>query len=140
MKKYFNENKKIIIGSLISIVLLILVLSIILIVNVNKESKIDTFKNTLLATIEQAKKLKVDEYELVTFPDTKEIISKDKKIKLSTGKKYNELNKGYIIIYDDGSYAFKLSNGLYCASKTFADIDINIDISGECEDYEVEYK
>ncbi len=141
MKKYIEENKKLLIYTGIILVLLIVVLTIVLVVSTRKpETSVDRFENTILATIEQAKKLEVKNYALIRFPDENEVISKNKKIQLSTGKKYEEFTKGFIIIYEDGNYSFKLSDGIYCATKNYEDTEINIDLSGECEDYDVLYK
>ena len=140
MKKWFKENKKLLLYSGLSILALVIVLTIILVINMNEESTLDKFQNTIVGTIEKVKSLEVEDYKLVNFPDTENIVSKDKKIKVSTGKKYDEFKEGYIIIYKDGKYAFKLTNGVYCATKDYDDDEINIDVSSECEDYEIEYK
>ncbi len=120
---------------------LILVLTIILLVFTKKrETSVDKFENSVLAAIEQVKKLEVKNYALVRFPDENEIVSKNNKIKLSTGKEYDSFTKGFIIIYEDGEYAFKVSNDLYCATKDYQDTEINLTLYGECEDYSIQYK
>ena len=140
MKRWINDNKKLLLYTGLSVIVLIIVLTIILVININKESKLDVFKNTIIGTIEHVKELEVEDYKLINFPDTESIISNNQKIALSNGKKYNEFTKGYVLVYKDGKYSFKLTNGIYCATKTFDDEEINIDVSGECEEYEVEYK
>ena len=140
MKKWIKDNKKLLLYSGLSIIVLIVVLTVILVISMNEESTLSKFQNAIVGSIEKAKSLEVEEYKLINFPDTEEVISKSKKIKISTGKKYDEFKEGYIIIYKDGKYAFKLTNGVYCATKGYDDDEINIDVSGVCEDYEVEYK
>ena len=141
MKKFIKENKNLLIVTGSILLALIVILTIVLLVFTNKnETSVDKFKNTILAAIEQVKKLEIKNYELINFPDENEIISRNNKIKLSTGKEYDSFTKGFIIIYEDGEYAFKLTNNSYCATKDFIDTEISIDLSGECEDYDVYYK
>lgn len=142
MKKYIKNNKKKILNATLSLVVIVIILSLILCYYINKETDVDKFKNTVVAVIEniQSLDLKDNEYTLINFPDEKEIITKNGKIKSSTNKKYLEFTKGYIIIYDNNNYAFKLSNGSYCATKDYNDLNVNIDLYAECENYDVEYK
>ena len=141
MKKFIKENKNLLIVTGSILVVLIIVLTIILLVSTKKkETSVDKFENTILAAIEQVKKLEVKNYALINFPDENEIITKNNKLKQSNGKEYKQFSKGFIIIYEDGEYAFKVSNNSYCATKDFTDTEISIDLSGECEDYDVYYK
>lgn len=142
MKEYIKENKKLVRNAIISLFAIIIIMIIFLYFNINNESDVDKFNNTVIATIENVKNLdlKDKDYILIKFPDKKQVISKNGKIKSSTNKKYNEFEKGYIIIYQDGSYSFKLSNGSYCAIKEYNKDNINIDLYEECEDYIIEYK
>ena len=124
-----------------NISLIIIVLLGILIVYSNKETELEKFNNTVLGVIENIKDIDIkDEYKLINFPDKENVITKNGKIKRISGKKYNEFEKGYILVYKDKTYSFKLSNGKYCASKKLTDSSINIDIFTECENYDVEYK
>lgn len=137
-KEIFTKNR--LIGASLSLLILIIVLIVILIVNNNKETAIEKFNNAILATIESIKKLEIkNEYLLINFPDKENLISKNGKLQRNNKKKYNEFNKGYVIIYKDGSYSFKVSNNHYCASKGYDDTTIDVDMSAECENYDVEY-
>src|SRR5574344_399764 len=142
MKKYFEENRKLLLNALLSIIVIVLILTIILFFYANRETEVEKFNNTLIATIEKTKELELSkkEYILVEFPDKENIISINGKVSSMSGKKYNNFTKGYIIIYKDKSYAFKLSNGKYCATKTYNETKLSVDIYGECEDYDIEYK
>lgn len=141
MKKYVEENKKMLLNAALSIVVIILILSIALFMHVNKESDTEKFNNMVLAVIENIKKQDItDEYILVEFPDKEEIVSKNGKLISSTGKKYKSFTEGYIIRYKDESYAFKLSNGSYCAYKNYNETKVNIDLENVCENFEIEYK
>lgn len=141
LKKYITDNKKLLLGALLSIVIIILILTIILYKKSKEETEVESFTNTVTAVLEQAKLLDVkEEYTLVKFPDKKGIISNKGKIKKSNNKKYKEFTDGYIIIYKDNSIGFKLSNGKYCATKTFLDNSVSIELYGPCENYDVEYK
>lgn len=140
MKKYIEENKKLLVITGSILLLLIIVLTVILLSIKKNETSVDKFENSIIAAIEQVKNLEVTNYALVRFPDENEIITKNNKIKLSTGKEYDSFTKGFIIIYEDGEYAFKLSNNLYCATKDYQDTEVNLTLYGECEDYSIQYK
>lgn len=142
MREYFKENRKLLLNALLSIIVIVLILTIILFFYVNRETDVEKFNNTLIATIEKVKELNLDkkEYILVEFPDKENIISKSGKVTSMSKKKYDNFTKGYIIIYKDENYALKLSNGKYCATKNFNESSINVDIYAECENYDIEYK
>lgn len=141
MKKYIEENKRRLLNALLSIIVLILILTIVLFNASKKETNLDYFNNTVVAAIEKIKRLDVkDKFVLVEFPDKEKIISKNGKIAKSDNKKYKEFTKGYIIVYKDGTYAFRLTDGNYCASKDYNDTSVDIQVYGECEDYTIEYK
>ena len=141
MKKYLKENKNLLINAALSIVIIILILTIILVIYANRETTYDKFSNTLLAAIENIKLMELEEdYVLIKFPDKKEIISKNGMIKKYKGKKYEEFKDGYIVIYKDGSYSLKVSNGIYCAYKGYDEESITIDMDNPCNSYEIEYK
>lgn len=142
MVEYIKENKKTVRNAIMLLIAIIIIMMIVLYFNINNESSVDKFNNTVIATIESVKglDLKDNKYILIEFPDKKQIITNHGKIKSSTNKKYDEFEKGYIIIYQDGSYSFKLSNGSYCAIKEYNKDNINIDLYEECEDYIIEYK
>lgn len=141
MKKYIKENKKIFLGALLSIAIIVLILTVILFMRVNEESNTEKFNNMVIAAIENIKQKEIKkDYILVEFPDDKKIITKNGKLVLSNGKKYSSFKEGYIIRYSDGSYAFKLSNGSYCATKDYNESSVSIDLNGTCEDFEIEYK
>jgi len=80
-----------------------------------------------------------EDYLLVNFPDTKEIITKDGNMSFNN-KELEEFSNGYIILYKDGSISFKLSDGEYCASKSYKDASYKLFIFGNCLKYDVEYK
>lgn len=142
MIEYIKENKKIVRNAVIILIAIIISMAIFLYFSINSESDVDKFNNTVIATIENIKSLdlKDSEYILIKFPDKEQVISKNGKIKSSTNKKYNQFEKGYAIIYKDGSYSFKLSSDGYCAIKDYNEDSINIVLYQECEDYIIEYK
>ncbi len=80
-----------------------------------------------------------EDYMLINFPDTKDIITKDETMSFNN-KELEEFSSGYILVYKDGSIAFKLSDGKYCATKSFTDASYKLFIFGQCFNYNVEYK
>ena len=101
----------------------------------NNKKEIEEFEKNLKFLISYSNNLLVDEviekdYVIVDIP------SNDNNLKEIS--KY--FKKGKLIIYKDSSIAFKVSNGTYCASKSFTDKSYKLYIFGNCLNYDIEKK
>ena len=128
----------------VALVFLVLLISVLTIIYRNMKgsgSDVDTFRNSILALMENVIEYDVkDEYVIITFPDNDELITKNGKIRDSIGRRYNEFKEGHVIKYKDGTYAFKLTNGSFCAVKDYNDTGVEIDIYEPCSNYDVTYR
>lgn len=141
IKKFYKDNKKTIIIAISFLVSFIIILSVIYFCKLYSNKELERFNNSILALMENVMNYDVeDDYVLINFPDENEIITKNGKIENSKGKTFNEFEKGYVIVYKDGTFGFKLTNGLYCATKGFNDTGVNVDVVEPCNDYEVVYR
>ena len=141
IKNFYKENKKLVLSALASLIILILILTTIYFSLLTKDTELDKFNDSILALMENVIEYEVeDDYEIINFPDKEEKISKDGKIKNSKGKKFEEFKEGYVIIYKDGTYAFRITNGLYCGIKNYNETGVEVDIFEPCSNYDVIYR
>ncbi len=73
-----------------------------------------------------------DRYVL-TYPDVNNIVSINGKIKNDDGLDLNNFDEGYILMYEDGTYAFKLKYNGYCLSKGIDDKSYKVTILLPCK-------
>ncbi len=140
-----TKNKPVLYNVILAIVLVILIcLFVFLFKKYTNKDALNSIENKVNMTINLAREIVNDEsytedYLLINFPDTKEIITNDGNMSFNN-KELEEFSNGYILVYKDGSTTFKLSDGEYCASKSYDDAAYKLFIFGECFDYDVEYK
>jgi hypothetical protein len=79
------------------------------------------------------------DYMLVKFPDNNNLITQKGKLVYDKDR-LDQFSKGYIIIYKNNALAFKLSDGIYCATKGFDDPSYKLFIFGNCLNYDIDYK
>lgn len=144
-KEEVTKKKPVLYNVILIIVLVILIcLFTFLFKKYTNKEALATLESRVNMTINLAREVVNDEsytedYLLINFPDTKEIITKDGNMSFNN-KELEEFSNGYIIVYKDSSIAFKLSDGEYCASKSYEDASYKLFIFGNCSDYDVEYK
>lgn len=144
-KPEVTKKKPVLYTIIMTIVLVILIcLFVFLFKRYTNKKALDTLENKVDMTINLAREVVNDEsytddYILINFPDTKEIITKDGNMSFNN-KQLDEFSNGYIIIYKNGDMSFKLSDGEYCASKSYKDASYKLFIFGDCFNYDVEYK
>ena len=134
-------SKGTIIGAISSLVLLVAILSTIYSSMQGDGKDVETFRDSILALMENVIEYEVeDEYVIINFPDKDEVIAKNGRIKNSAGKRFDEFEEGYVIKYKDGTYAFKLTNGVFCAIKNYNDTGVEIDTFEPCSNYDITYR
>lgn len=130
-----------IIGALLSLILLVAILWTVYSSMQGDGKDVNTFRDSILALMENVIEYEVeDEYVIIKFPDKDELIARNGRIKNSKGKRFDEFKEGYVIKYKDGTYAFKLTNGEYCAIKNYNDTGVEIDTFEPCASYEINYR
>lgn len=144
-KPEVTKNKPVLFNVILVISLVILIcLFVFLFKRYRDRDAMDLFESKINMTINLAREAVSDEkyeddYLLVKFPDKNDVITKDG-IMSFNGKELDEFPNGYIIVYKDDSIAFKLSDGTYCASKSYDDESYNLFIFGNCLNYDIKYK
>ncbi len=140
-----KKKKPVLYNVILMIVLVVLVcLFVFLFKKYTNRDALDLLEDRVNMTINLAREVVNDEsytedYLLINFPDTKEVITKDGLMTFNNNELEEFLN-GYIIVYKNSSIAFKLSDGEYCATKSYDDASYKLFIFGECFNYDVEYK
>lgn len=144
-KQEVTKKKPVLYTVIMTVVLVILIcLFVFLFRKYTNKKALEVLENRVNMTINLAREVVNDEsytedYLLINFPDTKEKITKDGNMSFNN-KELEEFSNGYIIVYKDSSIAFKLSDGEYCASKSYDDASYKLFIFGNCYNYDVEYK
>ena len=140
-----TKKKPVLYNVILMIVLVILVcLFVFLFKKYTNRDALDSLEDRVNMTINLAREVVNDEsytedYLVINFPDKKEVITKDGLMTFNNNE-LKEFSNGYIIVYKDSSIAFKLSDGEYCATKSYDDASYKLFIFGECFNYDVEYK
>ena len=140
-EKKTSSNRKILSVCLLAVLVFIL---IFLLKRYNNKEAINALEERLnaavnIATSKVSAEDFTDDYIVVKFPDKNEIITKNGKMSFNNIE-YDEIKKGYIVVYKDGSISFRISDGTYCIYKDYNDSMYELFIWGDCHKYDIKYK